>query len=314
MGLTGQKAMAWKIRYLESFNRMEVVDEAPYAAVVAERQAHLFEGHSLAERASAPHIEQPDFAFSLPLSPIEGEYRVNDLALAQAMGFSTPYNIRNLIRFHFAELKAFGRVSRLGHYYYLNERQTAFLCHISKTRNARALIARIADLFTTPQGGPAQQPALPQPRTLTPSQCRTIQKLIQERWTDQASRHDAYERLKDKFQVPRYCEIPQSRFDEAVVFIESAKHARRVTVTFPVERPDGIVDDASCLANAIHTAATYKSTLEDLSKQAGRLRAVAEDLENKLHHLTARAKRIPLSLAPSGKDGRPSPANGRAVQ
>ena len=62
-------------------------------------------------------------------------------------------------------------------------------------------------------------PALPKPRTLTNVQARTLQRMIRERWSDAKEREAAYERLKDRFEVPKYKQIAREDFEAAVGFI-----------------------------------------------------------------------------------------------
>ena len=161
---------------------------------------------------------------------IDGEYRLHDLALAEALGFADLHKIRNLIKRHIKALNAFGGVSatvaetpgtkggRPGKEYHLNEHQAVFLCTKSETPNATALTIGVVETFVAVKRG-TNAPALPKPRTLTNVQARTLQRMIRERWSDSKEREAAYERLKDRFEVPKYKQIAREDFEAAVRFI-----------------------------------------------------------------------------------------------
>ena len=78
------------------------------------------------------------------LSIEQGEPRIQDLRLAEALGFENAYNIRKLIRQHTENLETFGDLvfstaektsngGRPGKEYHLNEKQALFLCTKSET-------------------------------------------------------------------------------------------------------------------------------------------------------------------------------------
>lgn len=91
---------------------------------------------------------------------VAGEKTVVDLALAEALGFERPTNIRKLIRRHRATLEAMGlvlqseapirsgkgRVSLVTEYH-LNRAQAAFIIAKAGTKRAESLAAMMAEVF-----------------------------------------------------------------------------------------------------------------------------------------------------------------------
>lgn len=95
---------------------------------------------------------------ALTLTPINGEPRVHDLALAERLGFDRPRNIRNIIKRNMAKLLKFGVCStvkqthteaggRPAEEYYLNQKQAIFVCMKSETEQAFDVQVEIVHVF-----------------------------------------------------------------------------------------------------------------------------------------------------------------------
>jgi hypothetical protein len=98
---------------------------------------------------------------ALTLTPVNGEPRVHDLALAEKLGFADRYMIRKLIKRNEAKLLKFGVVStvetttgalggRPTAEFYLNQKQAIFVCMKSETEKAfdvQADIVRVFDAY-----------------------------------------------------------------------------------------------------------------------------------------------------------------------
>jgi hypothetical protein len=96
------------------------------------------------------------------LRDIEGEPRIQDLRLAEALGFERPRAIRQLIERNIAELERYGpsphRVAmveigsgaeREVQEYWLNERQAVIICMASRTPAAENIREEIVNIFVT---------------------------------------------------------------------------------------------------------------------------------------------------------------------
>lgn len=259
---------------------------------------------------NTPIVSLPQDAVSL----IKGEHRIYDLALAKALGFTDTHKIRNLIKRHIKALNAFGGISatvaenaetkgrgRPGRSYYLNEHQAVFLCTKSETANATALTIKLVETFVAVKHG-IRQPALPRPKTLTNAQRRTIQHLIRERWPDNDERRDAYDRLKEQFDVARYWHIEKERFREAIDFIlldaPNNDPPTEVRLRLPIERPDAVFDEATRIAEVLYM-------VEDCSKAADVFHANARFVEEAFRDLsrnfTALHQKIKYAHAHAGE-------------
>jgi len=94
---------------------------------------------------------------TFPLTVISGEPRVYDLHLAERLGFERPRNIRNLIKRNEAKLLSFGICSTVKQIhdgagrptdeYYLNQKQSIFICMKSETDKAFDVQAEIVRVF-----------------------------------------------------------------------------------------------------------------------------------------------------------------------
>lgn len=95
-------------------------------------------------------------------SSIDGEPRMMDLTLAEALGFARPSNIRRIISRHTTSLKRFGEVcstvertlksndnlgGRPGKAYYLNKKQALYICTKSETENATEVTIQMVEVF-----------------------------------------------------------------------------------------------------------------------------------------------------------------------
>jgi hypothetical protein len=81
---------------------------------------------------------------TLVLTPINGEPRILDLDLADKLGFERPRKIRDMIKRNEAKLLKFGGCPTVGRVvegnetteYYLNKKQSIFICMKSETEKA----------------------------------------------------------------------------------------------------------------------------------------------------------------------------------
>lgn len=93
----------------------------------------------------------------LVLTPIEGEPRVHDLALAEKLGFERPAKIRDMIKRNEAKLLKFGILPTVGKIheaagrptaeYFLNQKQSVWLCMKSETDKAFDVQVEIVRVF-----------------------------------------------------------------------------------------------------------------------------------------------------------------------
>lgn len=97
---------------------------------------------------------------AITLTPVNGEPRVNDLALAEKLGFERPVKIRDMIKRNQAKLLKFGILPTVGKIhegagrptdeFYLNQKQAIFICMKSETEKAfdvQADIVRVFDAY-----------------------------------------------------------------------------------------------------------------------------------------------------------------------
>lgn len=121
-----------------------------------------------------------------------GEPRVQDLALARALGFANAHQVRPLIKRHLSALKAFGEVSptwekpgskggRPSQVFYLNEEQAIYITAKSDTPKAAEITVEMVRVFRAylkgeekpvrvrqhRRGLPGGQLALPAPETIS---------------------------------------------------------------------------------------------------------------------------------------------------
>lgn len=106
----------------------------------------------------------------LTLTPVEGEPRIHDLALAVRLGFEQSRDIRKLIKRNEAKLLNFGRCATVARRpegggpeateFYLNQKQAIFICMKSETDNAFEVQAEIVRVFDAYLNGTPTAPAL----------------------------------------------------------------------------------------------------------------------------------------------------------
>ena len=95
---------------------------------------------------------------------INHEPRMQDLRLAEALGFSDIHKIRNLIERHRKSLNRFGELisamvaenrkrGRPGKEYWLNKKQCLYLCAKSETANATDITIQMVEVFDQVSGG-----------------------------------------------------------------------------------------------------------------------------------------------------------------
>ena len=171
------------------------------AAGVGKQQCPGLSLTGLSSRRSAGHIKQPSFQrSSTPLtkammmtssvtvreaaretSPItvadltlqDGEPRVHDLCLAEALGFAEPISIRKLIIRNLKEIVTLGpsghrvRMVTIGSgakrpvtEYYLNEAQALLICMFARTERAAEVRKQVIEVFMTWRRGETPQTPL----------------------------------------------------------------------------------------------------------------------------------------------------------
>lgn len=85
---------------------------------------------------------------ALSLTPVNGEPRVHDLQLAERLGFSQAFDIRKIIKRYEDKLLNFGVLATVAktsgalggrptNEYYLNQKQSIFICMKSETDKAK---------------------------------------------------------------------------------------------------------------------------------------------------------------------------------
>lgn len=109
----------------------------------------------------------------LSLTPIEGEHRVRDLDLGVRLGFERPLDIRELIKRNEKKLSTFsilrtvrkiseGKAGRPSVEYYLDQKQSIFICMKSETANAFDVQVEIVHVFDAHLNGGHPVAVLPQ--------------------------------------------------------------------------------------------------------------------------------------------------------
>jgi len=102
------------------------------------------------------------------LSVIEGDARISDKRLMNALGYSEVGNVHNIIRRHWDELEEYGEVfAQMGKNpsakggrptttFYLNEHQTVAICMWSQTKKARQVRVQVVKVFVAHRNGDLQ--------------------------------------------------------------------------------------------------------------------------------------------------------------
>lgn len=106
---------------------------------------------------------------TFPLTVISGEPRVHDITLGERLGFDRPVNIRNLIKRNQDKLLKFGILSTVEKIhegagrptaeFYLNQKQSIFICMKSETDRAFDVQAEIVRVFDAYLNGELGTPA-----------------------------------------------------------------------------------------------------------------------------------------------------------
>lgn len=131
---------------------------------------------------------------SLTLTPINGEPRVHDLHLAEQLGFAEPRMIRNLIKRNHDKLLKFGvcyaveqtsgpQGGRPSSEFYLNQKQSVFICMKSETEKAfdvQVDIVRVFDAYLNGDLKPVAPQTFAQALRLAAEQQERIEQQQQE--------------------------------------------------------------------------------------------------------------------------------------
>jgi len=108
--------------------------------------------------------------FDLTIREFDGEPRMRDIDIAEALGFSRARDFRKLILRCMVALGSFGEVTRAmpsrvdkhnpeKREYWLNEHQTFYICTQSKTENAFAVTRQIINMFVAWRHGRLAAPS-----------------------------------------------------------------------------------------------------------------------------------------------------------
>ncbi|WP_372574423.1 phage antirepressor KilAC domain-containing protein [Ruegeria jejuensis] len=108
----------------------------------------------------------------IKIENFNGEHRVRDLQLAEALGFERPRNIRKLIERHSSALAEFGEIcstveqipnvpGRPAKTYYMNEEQAVYICTKSDTEKATEVSIEVVKTFVAVTRGQRPVAALP---------------------------------------------------------------------------------------------------------------------------------------------------------
>lgn len=97
----------------------------------------------------------PSSSSTFLLTVISGEPRVYDILLGERLGFDRPVNIRNLIKRNMDKLQTFGPLSIVervinggnAREFYLNQKQSIFICMKSETDRAFDVQVEIVRVF-----------------------------------------------------------------------------------------------------------------------------------------------------------------------
>ncbi|MBK1641282.1 hypothetical protein CKO12_05215 [Chromatium okenii] len=110
---------------------------------------------------------------TLTLTPVNGELRIRDIDLAERLGFADPRMIRKLIKSNSEKLNEFsilyavekkhGGVGRPATEYYLDRKQSIFICMKSETANAFEVQFEIVEVYDAHLTNRAAQPAVADP-------------------------------------------------------------------------------------------------------------------------------------------------------
>lgn len=128
--------------------------------------------------------------FNLTIRDFNGEPRMHDLDIAEALGFGRARDFRKLITRNLTALAGFGDITRAtasrvnkhnpaAEEYWLNEHQAFYLCTQSKTAKAFEVTREIINLFVEWRGG-RLLPAITAPKFVVTPDTATHLALVQE--------------------------------------------------------------------------------------------------------------------------------------
>jgi hypothetical protein len=111
--------------------------------------------------------------FDLTIQEFDGEPRMRDLDIAEALGFERVRDIRKLIQRYAERLARFGQVvcatvaqtsagGRPASVFWLNEQQSLYICTRSQTARAEDVIAEMISVFTAYRHGRLTPPPEPE--------------------------------------------------------------------------------------------------------------------------------------------------------
>ncbi|WP_366654459.1 hypothetical protein [Fodinicurvata sp. EGI_FJ10296] len=105
------------------------------------------------------------------ITTLDGEPRIEDLRIAERLGFDRPRDIRKLVERHSKELESYGGIcatvaqntepkgrGRPGREYRLNEGQTLLICMLARTPQAAAVRKEVIDVYMAYRQGDAEDP------------------------------------------------------------------------------------------------------------------------------------------------------------
>lgn len=156
------------------------------------------------------------------LQQVNGEPRIRDLELGERLGFERPRDIRDLIKRHESKLLTFGvcaavpqtsgvKGGRPANEYYLNQKQSLFVCMKSDTDNAFEVQAEIIRVFDAYLNGALDMQPVPRSFADALQLAADQQRLIEQQSAENAQLTQQVEVMK-----------PKSDFYDQVVFQEKA--------------------------------------------------------------------------------------------
>lgn len=128
---------------------------------------------------------------AFPLTVLSGEPRVYDIILGERLGFDRPINIRNMIKRNMDKLQTFGPLSIVervinggnAREFYLNQKQSIFICMKSETDRAfdvQVEIVRVFDAYLNGELKPVAPQTFAQALRLAAEQQERIEQQQQE--------------------------------------------------------------------------------------------------------------------------------------
>lgn len=190
---------------------------------------------------STPPLCAADLNFSGGEEP-----RVNDIRLAEVLGFLHPRRIRSLVRRHLAALKALGEVrttavqtsakgGRPNEAYMLTKKQALFVCTKSETPKATEITIQIVEVFDEVTKGdvPALAKAALPKRLPTPTKGIGVVKLDRVIWFDTRRRPNIGELalvVRHNGALGVYPVVQSERqFEDGYVYVEDKQPAPWMT-------------------------------------------------------------------------------------